>query len=37
MRERGRRDCEDRGVDMPVCGLAMFEDVEGMLLEMGAG
>ena len=33
VRERGRRDCEDRGVDMPVCVLVIFEDAVGRFLE----
>ena len=35
VRESGRRDCEDRGVDIPVCGFVpyMFEDAEGKVLE----
>ena len=34
VRERGRRDGEDRGVDTPVWGfVAMSEDVAGRFLE----
>ena len=33
VRERGRRDCEDRGVDTPVCRFAMSRKVAGRFLE----